>query len=789
MLKIYNRKKSVIAVAIACSLMATLAQAAEEKKLEKIEVKGILPDRLESVPGSFNVIDQKQLEERRPVSIKEALSTTPGINIVGEDSMGLNLNIGMRGMNPRRSARTLLMEDGVPIYFAPYGDPSAHYSTPLDRVDRIEVVKGSGQILYGPQTMGGMINFVTKPVPRNGFAGRVTGMVGSDDFRSAYLNAGTGNERGGFMFDALKKKGDGIRDHHKFDVEEYTLKGELDLTENHTLTAKASTFRENSNMSETGLGLTEWNQNKYQAVTGMNDTFNQKRDSASLKHAWTLNDKAKLTTQAYYQDVNRASFRQVHNTFTDFRDDEVTPPGDYNGYGQMRGAGDTCGNDLGAIKGFDGRESTQNILNGSLSAANCGGRHRPRTMTFYGVEPRLDLQHNMFGIQSDLVVGMRLHWENIKREQYGVDGNGISRTDHSLSFARSGADGTELREKLHHQVQAQSYYAQNAFYVNDWTFTPGFRVESYKVKKQTYTADGAAVGADGAWDEEDPGVGQGLKYSVSQTKVLPGFGVAWNGIKNTTVFAGVHRGFSPARPDRDISAEVLGENNDGDEYGIINRNTTKAEVSTNYELGARSNYFKGVSFESTLFHTVINDMVVSSADGIFSNAGKASMSGLELGGRIDFGTIYNTPHNIYLTGSWTNLFNAQFKTSGFAGRDWDNTRGEFNSGDRLPYAPRNMGSLNVGYSHPVGVNLQAGADYISKQMPNPNQFYELSGHGGAIPSYTLLNASASFKPVGSKTTVFLSGHNLADKEYLASRVDGMQAGRGRMIFGGVTYDF
>jgi Fe(3+) dicitrate transport protein len=775
-------------IASTSSLYAADKQAAKtEIKLNQVVVNGILPDRLEAVPGSFNVIDQKQLEERRPVSIKEALSTTPGLNIVGEDSMGLNLNIGIRGMNPRRSARTLLMEDGVPIYFAPYGDPSAHYSTPLDRVDRIEVVKGSGQILYGPQTMGGMINFVTKPVPRNGFAGRVTGMVGSDDYRSAYLNAGTGNERGGIMFDALKKKGDGIRDHHKFDIEEYTLKGEIDLTENHTLTAKTSTFREGSNFSEIGLGLTEWNLDKNQAVTGMNDKFNQKRDTFSLKHAWKVNDQAKLSTQAYYQDVERASFRQVHNTYTDFRDE---PDGAYGGYGQMRGAGDTCGSETGTITGFDGRESTQNILNGSLRAANCGGRHRPRSMTFYGIEPRLDLQHNMFGIQSDLVVGMRMHWEDIKREQYGVDGNGTSPTDFSLGFARSGASGTQLRERINHQVQAQSYYAQNTFYVKDWSFTPGLRVERYKINKQIYTADAAAIQSDGFWNEGTEGIaGPGLKYSTSQTKVLPGFGVAWNGIKNTTVFAGVHRGFSPARPDRDISVRRISDDANDNEQGYINRNTTKAEVSTNYELGARSSYYKGINVESTLFHTAIDQMIVSTADGIFNNAGKASMTGLELGGRANFGTIYDTPHNVYLTGSWTNLFDAKFKTSGNTGREWDETLGQFNSGDRLPYAPRNMGSLNVGYSHPIGVNFQVGADYMGKQMPNPNQFYPESGHGGVIPSYTLVNASASFKPVGYKSTFFVSGHNLNDKEYLSSRVDGMQLGRGRMIFGGVTYDF
>ena len=766
-----NPKLKPMFIAVVAALTATTSLYAADKVTDKTEIKlnqvvvnSILPDRLEAVPGSFNVVDQKQLEERRPVSIKEALSTTPGVNIVGEDSMGLNLNIGIRGMNPRRSARTLLMEDGVPIYFAPYGDPSAHYSTPLDRVDRIEVVKGSGQILYGPQTMGGMINFVTKPVPRNGFEGRVTGMVGSDDYRSAYLNAGTGNERGGIMIDAVRKSGDGIRDHHKFDIEEYTLKGEVDLTDSQTLTAKASTFREGSNISETGLGLTEWNLDKNQAVTGMNDTFHQKREAFSLKHAWKINDQAKLTTQAYYQDVFRASFRQVHNTYE--RND---------GYGEIRGADDVC------VGGTSGREPTSSLLNGSVRAGQCGGRHRPRSMTFYGIEPRLDLQHNMFGIQSDLVVGMRLHWEDIVREQLGVDGAPYNLSDTRRLLGNSAS----LREKIDHQVQAQSYYAQNTFYVKDWSFTPGLRVERYTVDKQIYAADGEMVGSDGTLTAGPGGdfnysVGPGLKYSTTDTRVLPGFGVAWNGITNTTVFAGVHRGFSPARPDRDLGASS----------GIIQRNNTKAELSTNYELGARSNYYKGISLESTLFHTAIDDQIVGSVNGTYRNAGKASMTGLELGGRANFGTIYDTPHNIYLTGSWTNLFEAKYKTSGFTRwEDLTDEFGTFNSGDRLPYAPRNMGSLNVGYSHPIGVNFQVGADYMGEQLPTPNSYNAITGHSGIIPSYTLVNASASYKPVGYKTTFFVSGHNLNDKEYLASRVDGMQLGRGRMIFGGITYDF
>lgn len=779
-------KLTSLAVMLAFSGVSAYAVAedndakSEKLKLDKVTVKGILPEKLEAVPGSFNVIDQKALEERRPVSIKEALNNVPGINIVGEDSMSLNLNIGVRGMNPRRSARTLLMEDGVPIFFAPYGDPSAHFSTPLERVDRIEVVKGSGQILYGPQTMGGMINFVTKPVPRNGFAGRITGMIGNEDFRGTHLNLGTGNERGGIMFDAVNRSGDGVRDHHKFKIEEYTLKGEIDLTENHTLRAKVSTFREGSNYSETGLGLTEWNQDKFQAPTGRNDEFNQKRDTASVQHIWQINDKAKLSTQAYYSDIFRASFRQVHNTTTSGADgegkDEDNPNdflgNQYSGYGQLRGMDDTCGvgNDTDRA-----RLSTLSLLNGDINPANCGGRHRPRRYTFYGIEPRLDMQHNLFGINNDLVVGLRLHWEDINRKQYSADGA----AGQSLAWAK--ANG-ELREAINHQVQSQSFYAQNTFYVNDWSFTPGLRVERYKLNKQIAVADGGVISSDGTINKGD---GAGLRYTNSQTKLLPGFGVAWNGIQNTTFFAGVHRGFAPARPDRDLAAS-------GDEDGdVIQRNRTKAEVSTNYEVGVRSRYFKGISVESTLFHTKIDDLIVATAgaNGAYRNAGEASMSGLELGGRVDFGTIYDTPHNVYVTGSWTNLFNAKFDKDGIFNRDFEDEIGNFQSGDRLPYAPRNMASLNIGYEHPIGVNVRVGADYVSEQKPTPNQFDAITGHSGTIPSYTLLNASASFRPVGSKLTYFVSGHNLADKEYLASRVDGMQAGRGRLVFGGITIDF
>lgn len=251
--------------------------------------------------------------------------------------------------------------------------------------------------------------------------------------------------------------------------------------------------------------------------------------------------------------------------------------------------------------------------------------------------------------------------------------------------------------------------------------------------------------------------------------------MAWNGIANTTVFAGVHKGFAPPRPDRDI-----------DGFTIDN---TSPETSVNWEIGARSSYFKGISFESTLFHTKVDDIVINNGNGNFINGGESEQTGLEFAGRVDFGTIYGSAHNIYLQGSYTNVFKAEFTKDGLNASDG------IVDGDRLPYAPRHLASVSLGYQHPIGLNARFGVDYVSSQEPDtfarvlPPVDAALSGLSGEIPAYTLLNMSVNFKPVGSKATYFMSGYNLADREYIASRVDGLAVGRGRQVTAGIRYDF
>jgi Fe(3+) dicitrate transport protein len=715
-------KATAVAVMLAFAGTSGLAVAAEEPVVtEAVTVKGILPSNLEAVPGSFNVVDEEELQVRQPFSVQEALNNLPGINVVGENSYGMGVNIGVRGLDPRRTSRTLLMEDGMPLFLAPYGDPSAHYTTPIERLQRIEVVKGSGQILYGPQTIGGMINFVTKPVPTDGFVGSITAKAGNNDYYGGHLNLGFGTAWGGIMIDALQNKGDGIRDNHDFDQRDLTLKAQFNLTDRQTLIAKVGYYEEDSHVSETGLGAVEYAQDKYQAPTGKNDKFEMEQKTAHLQHIFQIDSDMKLTTQAYYADIYRTSFRQT---------DE---PGE-------------------GIERCPAGVDSDNFANADI----CGGRHRPRSFTYYGFEPRLDFSHNLFGIENDAVIGFRYHEEDQRRRQY----RGNDARAQSLSFLKDNAEMpgvagavADFREDIRIDVEAKSYYAQNTFYLGDWSLTPGIRVEDMRIKTRVRQAAGNVADT---------------SLTNNQTEVLPGFGVAWNGIANTTIFAGVHKGFAPPRPSRDLDDADISK--------------TKPEESTNWELGVRSSYFKGVTFESTLFHTDFDEIVIEDS-GQFFNAGESKQSGLELAGRIDFGTIYNTAHNFYVLGSYTNLFTAKFTK--------DVAAEGIEDGNRMPYAPRDIASLSFGYQHPVGLDARIGVDYVGQQYSDGanTRVEDASGKEGTIPSYTLLNASVRYKPVGSNATFFLSGYNLADKEYLASRVDGKVAGRERQVFGGIRYDF
>jgi Fe(3+) dicitrate transport protein len=166
-------------------------------------------------PGAADRLDRADLEGAHVLSVNEALRKVPGIYARDEEGLGLRPNIGLRGLNPTRSAKILLLEDGLPLAYGPYGDNATYYHPPVDRFERIEVLKGSGQVLFGPHTVGGVINYIT-PAPPTSLSGRLNITGGTHAFRQVHAEVGNTYQvlplgDTGVMFNGTWKHSDGAR--------------------------------------------------------------------------------------------------------------------------------------------------------------------------------------------------------------------------------------------------------------------------------------------------------------------------------------------------------------------------------------------------------------------------------------------------------------------------------------------------------------------------------------------------------------------------------------------------
>ncbi|MEO5580650.1 MAG: TonB-dependent receptor plug domain-containing protein, partial [Gemmatimonadaceae bacterium] len=228
----------------------TSIDSAVVRRITGVEIIGKRPGSLARIPGSAALITERQVNAQQPNSGNELLRTVPGVFLQEEEGLGLRANIGIRGLDPDRSRTVLVLEDGVPVSLAPYGEPEMYYTPPVNRMERMEVIKGSGSIMFGPQTVGGVVNYITPDAPLAPRAkASITGGTGSSLTAQLGYGGTWGSVRanGGFL---RKQAGDinGLM----FDVTDFTGKTGY-RTDRSDFLAKVSLYGENSNATYVGL--------------------------------------------------------------------------------------------------------------------------------------------------------------------------------------------------------------------------------------------------------------------------------------------------------------------------------------------------------------------------------------------------------------------------------------------------------------------------------------------------------------------------------------------------------
>ena len=424
------------------------------------EVSGNV-ERLRRLPGSVDVVDREALDRANVMNTNEALRKIPGVNVRDEEGLGLRPNIGIRGLNPTRSNKVLLLEDGIPLTYAPYGDNSSYYHPPIERFERIEVFKGGAQIGYGPQTISGLVNYIT-PTPPSRSAGAVHLAGGNRAYFNGHANYGNTIGNTGFLFDYMRKQADGSRENLHSDLNDVNVKLTHGAGANQVWTLRSNYYSEDSNITYSGLRQAEWDENP-RANPFKNDFFYVDRYGTSITHGYTLNGNVARTTNAYFTSFRRHWWRQSSNSGQ--RPNDSGDP--------------TCG-------GMANLSTT------------CGNEGRLRQYYTFGVEPRLRVHHRAFGVTGEADFGVRVHFEDQNRRQE----NGATPT------ARSG----QLIEHNLRSNQAYSTFALNRFLFGDWTVTPGVRVEHVRFERTNQLP--AANGATGKTDLTQVIPGIGVSHTV-----------------------------------------------------------------------------------------------------------------------------------------------------------------------------------------------------------------------------------------------------------------------------------
>ena len=129
-------------------------------ELSTLEVQDVLIDEVQNAYSPKRV-SKERLQTLSTTDISKALKETSGVYIRDEDGHGLRNNIGLRGTNPDRSKKVVLLEDEVLIGPAPYSAPAAYYTPSMLTTEELNVYKGFSSLFYGPNSIGGAINYKT----------------------------------------------------------------------------------------------------------------------------------------------------------------------------------------------------------------------------------------------------------------------------------------------------------------------------------------------------------------------------------------------------------------------------------------------------------------------------------------------------------------------------------------------------------------------------------------------------------------------------------------------------
>lgn len=416
------------------------------------------------LPGSVSVVSSDEIEQLQPRSTEDVLRRLPGLYIKGEEENAVVVNVGVRGL-PAGDYKTLVLEDGVPIQPGIFVGNSRYYNPRVQRLAGVEVLKGAASLRYGPNTIGGVINYLSK-TPEEGLA--ISGRLGSWNSRETTLETGGSAPGGDSRFGVIitHSKSDGFMD-KGYEMTDLMIKTESAIGDHQYIGLKFLYHETDANISYRGFFP-----ESYRAGAKFNpapdDWFLTERRSFDLSHEWQIYPDVSLLTLAYWSAMNR----------------------DYWRFGLVEGNPITL-NDAG-FRVWNYSDEVQG---------------NNRSFTRIGVDSRLTIVHSFLGLGNETELGVRIMHEEMLDQTILADRATPRNANQAL-----------LRNRLD-SAESLAFFAQNRFDITErLSATGGLRIEAYEQKRDDQRRAGSAEKSSNT--EVMPGLG--LTYRLAESAQLFG---------------------------------------------------------------------------------------------------------------------------------------------------------------------------------------------------------------------------------------------------------------------------
>ena len=747
------------AIAIAALGLALPAGAAEKEPaeaenrasvLDKIMVIGN-PANIEKTPGSAQLVTKEDIRQQNYDDINRVLRKVPGVYIREEDGFGLFPSISLRGVDTTRNSKITVMEDGIMMSPAPYTAPAAYYSPTAGRMSGVEVLKGSSQIKYGPHTTGGVINYLSTPIPTKEKA-YLKSTLGSFNEQRTHAYVGNTFDAGsagqfGVLVEGYRRQSDGFKridetpdfrngEDTGFDKTDTTLKlsWEPNTSIYQRLEFKYGASDLDANETYLGLSQTDFNADPTRRYSASRfDNIKSEQEQTSLRWSISPTDEIDVITTVYQTDFKR-------NWYKLSKIDGQKPPG----------VMETPGTAQACMKGN--------------AACDLKVKANNRSYQTQGIESVGYFRFGTDDVQHEVMAGIRLHQDEITRFQwedtYAQAANG---TITNMTPGVPGDAGDRFQK-----TEALALFVQDTIDIGALTVTPGVRYEMLdqisEDPKGTLQSAGGTKGRDGSNSFNVSAYGVGAAYQ---------FNDQWTG------FGGIHTGFSTPSPR-------------GTRGGL------DPETSTAFEIGTRyTNAPKAFAAESTFFYTAFKDLIVidnvgGTGTGLDENFGEVDTYGLEFALQYDAGLANNwgISNPSYLSVTYTNAEQKNDSTS----TDAESIFSYGKAGNAVPYIPELTLSLGTGIESKKWGAFISG-NYVSETYTSANNVAnQINGAGdpdaryGKTDSYFTTDLTAFYR-INDTVKLFGGVQNLFDEAYVVSRQpDGARGSLPQFVYAGIEMD-